>query len=128
MRSAEATTAEGLSVQVIMARALVGAAVGTAAAWVFIPAETAQAVVAMVIPVVAAIASWYGGRDVGAVSAVSGGIWFGFAHTEPHFHWEIDERADVILTLAVLVAGVLASELADARRRLRIQRGDTVRR
>jgi K+-sensing histidine kinase KdpD len=82
----------------------------------------------MVIPVVAAIASWYGGREIGAVAAVSGGVWFGFAHTEPQFHWEIHERGDVILTLAVLVAGVLASELADARRRLRIQQADTVRR
>jgi K+-sensing histidine kinase KdpD len=110
----------------IAMRGLLGALIGTAVAWAFVPAETAQAVIAVVVPVVAALASWYLGREVGAVAAVSGAIWFGFAHTEPHFHWEIFERADVILTLAVLVVGVLASELADARRRLRQTRSDTV--
>jgi K+-sensing histidine kinase KdpD len=106
---------------------LLGAAIGTAAAWVFVPAGTAQAVIAIVLPVVAAMSSWYGGREVGAVVAVTGAIWFGYAHTEPHFHWEIFDRADVILTLAVLIVGVLASELADARKRLRQTRRDTVR-
>jgi K+-sensing histidine kinase KdpD len=62
------------------------------------------------------------------VAAVAGALWFGFAHTEPRFQVEIAARADVILTLAVLVVGVLASELADAHRRLRVQRGDTVKR
>jgi K+-sensing histidine kinase KdpD len=112
----------------ITVRALLGAAIGTAAAWAFVPAETAQAVIAVALPIVAAISSWYGGREVGAVAAVAGAIWFGYAHTEPRFHWEIFERADVILTLAVLVVGVLASELAYARKRLRRQGGDTVKR
>jgi K+-sensing histidine kinase KdpD len=110
----------------VTARALLGAAIGTAAAWAFVPAETAQGVIAIVLPIVAAIASWYGGREVGAVAAVAAALWFGYAHTEPRFHFQIDARADVILTLAVLVVGVLASELADARRRLRAQRSDTV--
>jgi len=109
-------------------RALLGFAIGSAAAWAFVPADTAQAVIAIVLPVVAAISSWYWGREVGAVAAVAGAIWFGYAHTEPHFHWEIYARADVILTLAVLIVGVLASELADARHRLRQPRGDTVKR
>jgi K+-sensing histidine kinase KdpD len=112
----------------VAVRALLGAAIGTAAAWAFVPAETAQAVIAIALPIVAALASWYGGREVGAVAAVAGAIWFGYAHTEPRFHWEIYERADVILTLAVLVVGVLASELANARHRLRDRRGDTVKR
>ena len=111
----------------IAMRGVLGAVIGTAAAWAFVPAETAQAVVALILPLVAAVASWYRGREVGAVAAVAGAIWFGYAHTEPHFHWEIFERADVILTLAVLVVGVLASELADARKRLRQQSGDTVK-
>jgi K+-sensing histidine kinase KdpD len=116
------------SVLQVTGRVLLGVAIGTAAAWVFVPAETAQAVIALAIPIVAAVSSWYGGREVGAVAAVAGAIWFGYAHTEPHFHWEIFERADVILTLTVLVVGVLASELADARKRLRHLSGDTVKR
>ena len=105
-------------------RALVGIVIGTAAAWAFVPAETAQGVVAIAIPIVAAVSGWRGGREVGDVAALAGGIWFGYAHTEPRFHWEIVDRADVILTIAVLVAGVLASELAYARRRLRSATGD----
>jgi K+-sensing histidine kinase KdpD len=128
MRPAEPVPATEPNVLKVAARALLGAAIGTAAAWAFVPAETAQAVIAIALPIVAAISSWYGGREVGAVAAVAGAIWFGYAHTEPRFHWEIFERADVILTLAVLVVGVLASELAYARKRLRRQGGDTVKR
>ncbi len=109
-------------------RALLGFAIGTAAAWAFVPADTAQAVIAIVLPVVAAFSAWTWGREVGAVTAIAAALWFGYAHTEPHFHWEIYARADVILTLAVLVVGVLASELADARHRLRQPPGDTVKR
>ena len=112
----------------LIGRALLGIVIGTAAAWVFVPAETAQAVIAIALPLVAALTAWYGGREMGAAAAIAGALWFGFAHTEPRFQTEIAARADVILTLAVLVVGVLASELADARHRLRRLRGDTVKR
>jgi K+-sensing histidine kinase KdpD len=112
----------------VIGRALLGIVIGTAAAWAFVPADTAQAVIAIALPVVAAITAWYGGREMGAAAAIAGALWFGYAHTEPRFHTEIAARADVILTLAVLVVGVLASELADARHRLRRLPGDTVKR
>ena len=112
----------------LIGRALFGIVIGTAAAWVFVPAETAQAVIAIALPLVAALTAWYGGREMGAAAAIAGALWFGFAHTEPRFQTEIAARADVILTLAVLVVGVLASELADARHRLRRLRSDTVKR
>ncbi len=119
---------EGLAAWRFIGRALLGTAIGTAAAWAFVPAETAQAVIALALPVVAALAGWKGGRVVGAAAAISGALWFGYAHTEPRFHTEIAARADVILTLAVLVVGVLASELADARRELRqMQTGSVTR-
>lgn len=116
------------AVLMIVGRALLGIVIGTAAAWAFVPAETAQAVIAIALPLVAALTGWYGGREMGAAAAIAGALWFGYAHTEPHFHTEIAARADVILTLAVLIVGVLASELADARHRLRGLRGDTVKR
>ncbi len=116
------------AILMIVGRALLGIVVGTAAAWAFVPAETAQAVIAVALPLVAALTAWYGGREMGAAAAIAGTLWFGYAHTEPHFHTEIAARADVILTLAVLIVGVLASELADARRRLRGLRGDIVKR
>lgn len=128
MSTREATPTTGSSaVLVVIGRALLGIVIGTAAAWAFVPAETAQAVIAIALPVVAALTAWYGGREMGAAAAIAGALWFGYAHTEPHFHTEIAARADVILTLAVLVVGVLGSELADARHRLRQLRGDTVK-
>lgn len=124
MRPAEALPQdEGFAAWRFIGRAVLGTAIGTAVAWAFVPAETAQAVIALALPVVSAFAGWKGGRVVGAAAAISGALWFGYAHTEPRFHAEITARADVILTLAVLVVGVLASELADARRRLRLAEG-----
>ena len=116
------------AILMIVGRALLGIVIGTGAAWAFVPAETAQAVIAIALPLVAALTAWYGGREMGAAAAIAGALWFGYAHTEPHFHTEIAARADVILTLAVLIVGVLASELADARHRLRGLGGDTVKR
>jgi len=116
------------SVLIVIGRAVLGIVIGTAAAWAFVPAETAQAVIAIALPLVAALTAWYGGREMGAAAAIAGALWFGYAHTEPRFHTEIAARADVILTLAVLVVAILASELADARHRLRRLRGDTVKR
>ena len=129
MSTSQAGPATGsTSALMLIGRALLGIVIGTAAAWVFVPAETAQAVIAIALPLVAALTAWYGGREMGAAAAIAGALWFGFAHTEPRFQTEIAARADVILTLAVLVVGVLASELADARHRLRRLRGDTVKR
>jgi K+-sensing histidine kinase KdpD len=129
MRTREAGSATSSpEILMIVGRALLGIVIGTAAAWAFVPAETAQAVIAIALPLVAALTAWYGGREMGAAAAIAGALWFGYAHTEPHFHTEIAARADVILTLAVLIVGVLASELADARHRLRGLRGDTVKR
>jgi len=126
--SAAGPATESPGVLMLIGRALLGIVIGTAAAWAFVPAETAQAVMAIALPLVAALTAWYGGREMGAAAAIAAALWFGFAHTEPRFHTEIAARADVILTLAVLVVGVLASELADARHRLRGLRGDTVTR
>jgi K+-sensing histidine kinase KdpD len=110
---------EGSSALRFVGGAALGAAIGTAAAWAFVPLDTAQLVIAATLPVISAVAGWKGGRVVGAATAISAALWFGFAHTEPRFHTVIAARADVILTLAVLVVGLLASELADARRELR---------
>jgi len=103
----------------LLIRVFAGIGIGTALTWAFVPAEAAQMVVALFIPVVSAFVGFRGGRVMGATTAVSAALWFGYAHTEPRFHTEIAARADVILTLAVLVVAVLASELADARRQLR---------
>jgi K+-sensing histidine kinase KdpD len=126
--SAAGPATGGPGVLMVIGRALLGIVIGTAAAWAFVPAETAQAVIAIALPLVAALTAWYGGREMGAAAAIAGALWFGYAHTEPRFHTEIAARADVILTLAVVVVGILASELADARHRLRQLRGDTVKR
>lgn len=107
-------------------RIVSGVLIGTAAAWVFVPPNTAQLVIALLLPLVAAWVGWRWGRVVGAATAISAGLWFGFAHTEPRFHTVIAARADVILTLAVIVVGLLASDLADARRQIRRDRTTSV--
>jgi hypothetical protein len=55
-------------VLMIVGRALLGIVIGTAAAWAFVPAETAQAVIAVALPLVAALTAWYGGREMGGKS------------------------------------------------------------
>jgi K+-sensing histidine kinase KdpD len=100
-------------------RIVSGVLIGTVAAWAFVPPNTAQMVIALLLPLIAAWVGWRWGRVMGAATAISAGLWFGFAHTEPRFHTVIAARADVILTLAVLVVSLLASDLAAARRQIR---------
>ena len=124
MSDRTSTRQEKFSVWPTLIRVFAGIGVGTALTWAFVPAEAAQIVVALSIPVVSAFVGYRGGRVMGAATAVSAALWFAYAHTEPRFHTEIAARADVILTLAVLVVAVLASELADARRQLRSSSAD----
>jgi K+-sensing histidine kinase KdpD len=100
-------------------QAVIGLAIGSALAWVFVPIDVTGLPVALFIPIVSVMASRGGGRLMGAGTAVAGSLWFGYLHTEPRFSPVIHARADVILTLATLVVSLLASELADARKRLR---------
>ena len=62
-----------------------------------------------------------GGRDAGYGSVAVGTFMFGYAITEPHFVWEIENDHDVALLLVLFVGSLVAAE-AGARRLLRLHR------
>ncbi len=73
------------------------------------------------VPVLVALAfacARTGGRDVGLGSVLAGSLMFGYAITEPHFVWAIENSHDIVL-LIVLFFGSLAASETGARRRLR---------
>jgi K+-sensing histidine kinase KdpD len=59
-----------------------------------------------------------GGRAAGFGSVAAGTLMFGYAITEPHFVWEIENNRDVVLLIVLFVASLAASELG-TRLRLR---------
>jgi K+-sensing histidine kinase KdpD len=70
-----------------------------------------------VLVVVAYTCGRLGGRDAGLGSVATGTFMFGWAITEPHFVWEMQNGHDVVLFFVLFVASLVASELG-ARRRL----------
>lgn len=72
------------------------------------------------VPVLIALAfacGRLGGRDAGIGSAAAGSFMFGWAITEPHFVWEMQNHHDQVLFVVLVVAEFVASEVG-ARRRL----------
>jgi K+-sensing histidine kinase KdpD len=51
------------------------------------------------------------GRAAGIGSVSTGTLMFGYAITEPHFVWEIENNRDVVLLIVLFIASLLASEL-----------------
>jgi K+-sensing histidine kinase KdpD len=58
------------------------------------------------------------GRAAGLGSVSVGTLMFGYAITEPHFVWEIENNRDVVLLIVLFLASLLGAELG-ARLRLR---------
>jgi K+-sensing histidine kinase KdpD len=66
------------------------------------------------VPVLVAVAfacGRLGGRDAGIGSVSAGAFMFGYAITEPHFVWEIENRRDDVLIIVLFIASLLASEV-----------------
>jgi K+-sensing histidine kinase KdpD len=66
------------------------------------------------VPVLVALAfacGRLGGRDAGIGSVSAGAFMFGYAITEPHFVWEIENRRDDVLVIVLFVASLVASEV-----------------
>lgn len=59
-----------------------------------------------------------GGRDAGIGSVAVGSLMFGYAITEPHFVWEIENNRDIVLLIVLFFGSLAASEIG-ARLRLR---------
>ncbi|MDD9370081.1 MAG: DUF4118 domain-containing protein [Acidimicrobiales bacterium] len=90
---------------------VVTAAVGLAL--VLVPAPVAVPALALV----AFACGRLGGRDGGLGSIATGSFLFGYAITEPHFVWEIENGRDEALLVVLLLASLLAGELGVRLRR-----------
>jgi K+-sensing histidine kinase KdpD len=74
----------------------------------------------LAVPVLVAIAyacGRLGGRDAGLGSVAAGSMMFGYAITEPHFVWEIENAHDVVLLIVLFVASLIISEVGVRQRR-----------
>jgi hypothetical protein len=57
-----------------------------------------------------------GGRVAGTFCAVTCGLWFGYAYTEPSFQTVISGDVDVVYTLLTLLIGLVVAEVGAPRR------------
>lgn len=96
--------------------ALAGAApIGVAAALVGLRDVMLNANVALVLVLVVVLAAIGGGREAGAVAAVSAALSFDFFHTVPYLTLQIDSGDDVETTLLLLGVGLAVGHLASMR-------------
>jgi len=72
-------------------------------------ATTAAALVLVAVVVALAVA---GGRGAGYVASLASALWFDFFLTRPYDRFAISHRPDIETTVAIVVVGVLVSELA----------------
>jgi K+-sensing histidine kinase KdpD len=110
---------DGFNADHLVSGVFVTAAVGLAL--VFVPTGVA-------VPILVALAygcGRLGGRDAGLGSVAVGSIMFGYAITEPHFVWAIENVHDQVLVVVLFFASFVASEVG-ARARLRIARRERV--
>lgn len=87
--------------------------------------STNAALVLMIVVVVIAVA---GGRTAGVVTAVAAVLSFDFFHTRPYLSLAIDSRDDIETTVLLLIAGLIAGTVATsaqaARRRASVARSE----
>jgi hypothetical protein len=77
-------------------------------------AETAAALVMVVVIFVVAVT---GHRIAGVIASASAAAWFDFFLVRPYDRFTISHRTDIETTIAILVVGVLVTELAARSRR-----------
>lgn len=106
--------------------ALVGMAIGgigpvlVAGALVGIRGEIINANVALILVIVVLLAAVAGGRGAGVVGAISAALSFDFFHTRPFNSLSINSADDVETTVLLVIAGLVAGEIAVRARRSRV--------
>lgn len=80
-----------------------------------VPAGTPVAVPVLVV--LAYLCARLGGVDAGLGSVATAGFMFGWAITEPHFVWEIENTHDQVLLIVLFVASLAATALGSRMRR-----------
>jgi K+-sensing histidine kinase KdpD len=76
--------------------------------------------VALLLVVVMVAVAAIGNRVAGAIAAIGAAVWFDFFFTLPYERFTIRSSADVTTFVLLLVAGVIASQLAAHARRLKV--------
>ena len=76
--------------------------------------------VALLLVVVIVAVAAIGNRVAGAIAAIGAAVWFDFFFTLPYERFTIRSSADVTTFVLLLVAGVIASQLAAHARRLKV--------
>ena len=83
-----------------------------AAALVPVRAHYASPAAALTMVVVITVAAVIGDRVAGVVASISAALWFDFFYTRPYDSFTISHRPDLETTIAILVVGVVVTELA----------------
>lgn len=86
--------------------------VALAAALVPVRAHYASPAAALTMMIVVAAIAVAGPRGAGVVSSISAALWFDFFYTRPYYSFTISHRPDLETTIAILVVGVVITELA----------------
>jgi K+-sensing histidine kinase KdpD len=85
----------------------------------------------LAVPVLVAVAyacGRLGGRDAGLGSVAAGSMMFGYAITEPHFVWEVENAHDVVLLIVLFVASLITSEVGVRLRRRHAHHAEVISR
>jgi hypothetical protein len=81
---------------------------------VLVPFRSSYASTAAALTMVAVIAllAVLGNRVAGVVASISGALWFDFFLTRPYDRFAISHRPDLETTIAILIVGLIITELA----------------
>ena len=82
-----------------------------AVAWVPLRGSLPNTDVALVLVATIAAVARFGGRPAEVPGVVSGAVSFGYLHTEPYGHWQINHTRDVATTVLIVLVGLLVGEL-----------------
>jgi uncharacterized protein DUF4118 len=100
------------------------AAVGVGAVLATARGVFEQTNAALILMIVVVVVAALGGRVAGIITALAAVVSFDFFHTRPYLSLTIDSRDDVETTILLLIAGVIVGTLASSGRRARHRASD----
>lgn len=96
-------------------RALAGAVWGSAVALALAVPPLPPDVVMVAIWLTVVVQARSSGRTAAVACSLAGGLFFGYAHTEPRFQLIIEGQDDVVLTALTVVLGLALAVFASMR-------------
>jgi hypothetical protein len=95
------------------------AAVGVGAVLALARGVFGQTNAALILMIVVVAVAALGGRTAGVITALAAVVSFDFFHTEPYLSLTIDSRDDIETTILLLIAGLIVGTLASSGRQAR---------